>query len=371
MQNRIEVFRPSLDVEEYAAIAAVLASGWLGGGARVREFERAWAGHVGVPAEHLTALTSATEALYQVCAWIAAHRRGTEIILPANAFIGAANAVRAAGLMPVLCDVDESTLNPTVQHIWTVATRDTAAVIVQHFGGVPSHQEFIGALCEENGWTLVEDCACAPASMFNGLPAGIQGDFGLWSFDAMKIITTGDGGMLYCRDEQAAMDIRRGTHLGQSVESGQASQAERWWEFTVDTPGRRAGMNDIAAAMGLAQLAKLPALVARRRAVWEQYQTQLAQITWLTLPPEPPPGVRSSYYCYWVQSDERDALAHHLRARGIYTTYRYWPVHRAYGWPANVPNAEWASAHTLLLPLHAELSAADVDTICVTLREWR
>ncbi len=368
--TRIEVFRPSIGPAEQAAAAGVLASGWIGAGPRVAEFERAFAAHVAVPAENVFALSCATEALFQVFEWIADRCAGNEVVLPANAFIGAANAVIAAGLKPVLCDVDARSLNPTVQHVSERLSERAVAVLVQHFGGAPGDQELIADLCRAEGVLLVEDAACAPASQFYGVPSGTAGDFGVWSFDAMKVLTCGDGGLLYCRDAGVAAELRRAARLGTSAASGQANGAERWWEFTASQAGRRAQMNDIAAAIGLAQLGRVQELVGKRQAAWEQYQRQLADLPWLTLPPEPPPGARSSYYTYWVQCEARDALARFLRARGIYTTYRYWPVHRAYGWPADAPNAEWAADHTLLLPLHAELSESDVAYVCEQVREF-
>lgn len=376
-QRQIEVFSPTIGEEEKAAVAAVLDSGWLGAGPKVAEFEQAWARHVGVPVENVVAVSCATEGLFQVMALVREMPGNKDVLMPGNVYIGAVNANQTeGGPLPLLCDIDPHSLNPTFETIADYfdmeALRQARSVVLQHFGGVPTDLDALAPHLYSRDVVLIEDCACAPASTVNGQAAGTFGDFGIWSFDAMKVMTCGDGGMVYCRDVGDAESIRRATRLGLDNLTGQGSgQAERWWEFKVQTPGRRAMMNDIGAALGLVQLEKLPQLVRRRKAVWQSYQAQLSGLPWLTLPPEPPPGVRSSYYCYWVQCERRDELARHLRERGIYTTYRYHSPALAYGWTVEtLPGVEYAQARTLLLPLHANLSGEDVDYICESVRDF-
>jgi len=358
----LDVFKPAIGQAEIDAAGAVLRSGWIGRGPKVAEFERAWAGHIGAPADKVVSTTCATEALFQLMAWLG--RKPGAVVMPANSYIGTANAALAAGLSVRLCDVDRGSLNPTLDDIRGALDGEVVAVVIQHYGGVPTDQEWIEALCQERGIPLIEDCACAPASMFYGLPSGSGSDFSVWSFDAMKVLAAGDGGMLYCRDAAAAEQIRRQTLLGQDSFSGQQSSSARWWEFNVRQPGRRAVMNDIEAAIGLVQLGRLHNLVAARQALHQVYVNRLSGPAWLTLPPEIPAGIRSSYYTFWVQLERRDELAGWLRERGIYTTYRYWPVHRAYGWAVDLPNTDWAAAHTLNLPLYPGLSADDQARVC-------
>lgn len=364
----IDVFKPAIGHAEINAVDAVLRSGWIGRGPRVAEFEQAWAAHIGAPAANVLSTSCATEALFQLMAWIG--RKPGAVVMPANSYIGTANAALAAGLSVRLCDVDSGSLNPTVADIRGQLDGEVVAVVIQHYGGVPTDQEWIQALCQERGVLLIEDCACAPASMFYGLPSGSGSDFAIWSFDAMKVLTAGDGGMLYCRDAAAAEQIRRQTLLGQDSFSGREASGARWWEFHVRQPGRRAVMNDIEAAIGLVQLGRLPELVAARQALWLEYWYQLRRFEWLSVPPEIQPGAHSSFYTVWVQLEHRDALASFLRERGIYTTYRYWPVHRAYGWKSRWPNADWAADHTLNLPLHPGLTLDDIGLICASIAEF-
>lgn len=371
----IELFRPFIGQAEADAAARVIASGWIGMGPQVAEFERAFAAHLGVPPAHVVAVSCATEGLYQICALIAEELgRAGSVVMPANTFIGAASAVlETPGLKLRLCDVVRDSLNPTPLQLTQAADSGAAAVLVQHFGGAARDLPLIARLCQIDGLYLIEDCACAVATRVEGRAAGTFGNFGVWSFDAMKILTCGDGGLVYCRDAEHAAKIRRATRLGQSSLSGRDATGERWWEFEATLPGRRAIMNDLQAAIGLVQLGKLPQMVAVRRLLWGQYHTRLADAPGLLgTAPCTPAGVESSCYTYWIYHAQRDALARHLRAQGVYTTYRYWPVHYAHGWQhQRYPNAEWAAAHMLMLPLHPGLTAADVARICDLILEFQ
>lgn len=376
----IQVFQPTLGPAEQDAAAAVLASGWIGFGPKVLEFERAWAAHIGVPVENVVSVSCATEGLFQVFAVVSEiHSRYSyssgEVIIPAISFIGIANAVLDTENLGVnLCDVDRHTLNPTVDDIRAAMDKSfpVRAVCIQHYGGVPSDLGPIADLCRERGVLLVEDCACAPLSFYDGQRAGTFGDFAVWSFDAMKIITASDGGMVYCKDAAVAEQIRKATRLGQDNQSGQSSSGPAWWNFTVQTPGRRATMNDLQAAVGLVQLRRLEELVDVRASRWHDYQVRLwghkdvESLGW----PDKKKELSSSFYSYWIQCDRRDELATFLREREIYSTMRYHPISRAYGWTSTTPNAEWAADHTLNLPLHANLTRSNIDYICDTIAEF-
>jgi aminotransferase len=300
---------------------------------------------------------------------------GDEVILPSISFVGAANAVMGAGARPVFCDVDPGTLNVTASTIEAVMTDRTRAFLPIHYGGLPCEMEPILELAARRRIAVIEDSACSVASKLRGKACGTMGDVGVWSFDAMKILVTGDGGMVYCRDLETARRAGQWLYLGVDGGSGFSNTAEtRWWEFDVHCPGRRSITNDIAAAIGLEQLKKLGTFVARRKTIHECYDTWLREFDWLKTPPPVPPDSESSYYLYWIRTGEgrRDRLARHLRDRGIYTTFRYYPLHRLplYGSTARLPQAEQAAEETLCLPIHQSLSDADLDRILDSLRSF-
>jgi dTDP-4-amino-4,6-dideoxygalactose transaminase len=361
----INVFEPALSQNEAAAAAEVMTGGWIGRGPKVAAFEAAWAAHIGVNPENVVSISTCTEGLFQAVELLGIGP-GDEVIIPSIHFIGAANAVIKAGARPVFCDVDSRTLNAGSKMIQDAVTRKTKAMIVLSYGGV-IHP--VDDLIEMPGKPkFIADCACSPATRVKGEAYGMLCDIAVWSFDAMKILSTGDGGMVYCQDPELAQRLRQNIYLGMDETSGLSSSKERWWEFEVTGPGRRAIMNDITAAIGLEQLKKLPRFVARRKEIWGMYNERLAGLDWLTLPPPVPDYVESSYYFYWVQLEKRDELARYLKERDVYVTFRYYPLHRVFKTGQKLPGADRAADRTLLLPLHQGLSSDEVEYICECVR---
>lgn len=364
----INVFQPTIGEEELSAVGAVLASGWIGRGPRTTAFEQDFATHLGVAPEQVVSISCCTEGLF-LSMDLLGIGAGDEVVLPSISFVGAANAVAACGARPVFCDVDPATLNPTADQVAAQLTPRTKAVILLHYGGYPGDVARIAQLCRSRGVALVEDAANAVASRADGRACGTFGDIGVWSFDAMKIVVTGDGGMLYLRDPELAARARSRTLLGMSQSSGftTASEGGRWWDFDVTSFSRRSITNDIAASIGTVQLRRLPEFLARRREVAARYDRELSSVDGLRLPPPLPGGQETSYYFYWVRMPAavRDAVARRLYERGVYTTFRYAPLHLipVYGSAQRLPGAERAAEETLCLPLHQALSDSDVDTV--------
>jgi len=285
----INLFQPALGTEELAAVGQVFDSNWVGKGALTDQFESKFADHIGVERALVQNVSSCTEGLFQSMALLDIGP-GDEVILPTISFVGAANAIVACGATPLFCDVDKRTLNPTARQIEEKITPKTKAVILLHYGGVPYQLEQICDLLKQFNIPLIEDSACSVASRVAGQACGTFGDIGIWSFDAMKILVTGDGGMIYCQNPELVQRAEELLFLGLQTESGFASQVStRWWEFEVSRPGRRATMNDITSAIGIEQLAKLPAFIARRQEI-HHYYDEMLKLDWLQLPPKIPVG---------------------------------------------------------------------------------
>lgn len=362
----LQLFRPTLGTAELRQIEESFSTGWIGRGRKVAEFEAAWAAHVGVKPEQVVAVNCATEGLFQICEMLALEASEESshdwAIIPSIHFIGAANAIRQHGAHLQICDVDPYTLNPTLAHIQEVYTPYTQAVVLLHYGGLAQELDSIRQWCDEKGITMIEDAACAPATVYKGKAAGTWGHFGVWSFDAMKIMSTGDGGMVYCENPDDVAELRQRIYLGMDEQSGYTSNKDRWWEFSVNHPGRRAIMNDIAAGIGLEQLKKLPKFIAHRRDLSIEYDERLAGLVRI------PPGGNGSHYFYWIQTPHRDALAVYLKEHGIYTSFRYYPLHWVFQTGQILPGAEQAANETLLLPLHQGMTVADVVMVCERVR---
>ena len=370
----INLFQPALGAEELAAVGRVFDSNWVGKGDVSAQFEQLFAAHVGVDPSQIQGVSCGTEGLFQSMSLLGIGP-GDEVVLPTISFVGAANAIASCGAKPVFCDVDLRTLNPTAQHIEARVTRRTKALIILHYGGVPCQMTEICALAKQFNLTLIEDSACSVASRYRGQVCGTIGDIGLWSFDAMKILVTGDGGMIYCAEPALAQRARELLFLGLQSESGHQNPAPtRWWEFELSHPGRRAIMNDISSAIGIQQLKKLPGFIDRRQRIHQHYDQALTY-DWLKTPPSIDAHMESSYYFYWIQLETslRDRLATHLRVDNIYTTFRYFPLHRTKFYRSAtpcLPGAETAAQTTLCLPIHQSLSEEDLSVILASISRF-
>jgi aminotransferase len=377
----INIFQPSLGSEELKRLEDVFASNWIGKGQQVLDFEREFAESLGADPRHFTSTTCCTEGLY-----LAPHLfdlgPGDEVIVPSISFVAVGSAVISCGAKPVFCDVDPRSLNVRSGDIEKRITPQTRAVYVTHYAGLPCEMDPILDLCGRHDIKVIEDAACTVRSFYKGKACGTLGDMGIWSFDAMKILCAGDGGMIYLRDRKILDAAKEALYLGlpnkqkSGMDSSEAGAAN-WWEFEVNRPARRAIMNNISGAIAMAQMEKLPDFLARRREIDRRYREELDDLEWLELPPPVPSDCTSSYYLFWVQTDHRDFLARFLKDNGVYTTYRYWPLHKvklfaeAAGKTPDLPGAEEASRRTLNIPLHQSLTDDDVTKIIKLVKKFR
>lgn len=370
----INVYQPSLGKEELDKIAEVFKSNWLGKGDLVREFEEQFAEHAEVDKKHFLSTNCCTEGLFSSMHLLDI-KPEDEVVVPTISFVGAANAVCANGSKLVLCDVDKRSLNARAEDIEKVITSRTKAILLLHYGGIPCEMDDIMALAEEKGIKVIEDCAAGVCSRYKGKALGTIGDMGMWSFDAMKILVCGDGAMLYFKDLEIRKKAEKWLYFGLETKSGyENSVAQKWWEFDISSFGHRAIMNDVSAAMALEQLKKLPVFMKKRRKVHEFYERELAQYEWIVRPLPIPDDWETSYYFYHIQitNGKRDEFAAYLRQNGIYTTYRYYPIHRVagYGVTGCFPNADYATDNTLCLPIHQSITNEDLDYIACKIKDF-
>lgn len=370
----INVYQPTLGKEELDALKDVFESNWLGKGKRVAEFEEKYASHLDVSKDLVLTTNCCSEGLFSSMHLLDI-QPGDEVIVPTISFIGAGNAVCAHGAKLVLCDVDPRTLNARAEDIEKVITPKSKAILLLHYGGIPCEMDEIMALAKKHNLKVIEDAAAGVCSRYKGKAIGTIGDMGMWSFDAMKILVSADGAMLYFNTPELRKKADRWLYFGLETKSGyENSVAQKWWEFDISSFGHRAIMNDVTAAMALEQLKKLPMYMEKRKHVSDFYYENLKQFSWLELPPVLPDYVETSYYFYHVQitNGKRDQFAKFLRENGIYTTYRYYPLHRVpgYGVTGEFPNADYAADHTLNLPIHQSISDQDLEYILEKVKEF-
>ena len=363
MAASIPLSRPWLGPEETAAVAEVLASGWLVQGPKVAAFEAALAERLGV--ERACAVANGTAAL-QLALLAAGIGPGDRVATASYSFVATANAVRACGAEPVFVDIDPASGNLSPAELERcLAGEPIAAVVVVHQVGMPADLPALAALARAAGVPLIEDAACALGSQWRDgdgrwRPVGDPGgDFVCFSFHPRKLITCGEGGAVICRDPEADRLLRQLRDHGR--EDGRCLR-----------PGFNQRMSDVHAAIALVQLGRLDDILADRRRAVDRYRAGLAGVPGLTLPVEPD-GARTNWQSLIVMVDgDRDALVAGLAAEGIAAQPGIGCAHRAEPYldsPAGALDAsEDACDRGLTLPLYPQIAGADIDRVCDSLR---
>jgi dTDP-4-amino-4,6-dideoxygalactose transaminase len=370
----IPLFKPNYGQLEIDAVRQVLESGWTGRGEKVSALEKSLANFLNVAQKNLTTTTCATEGIFAIFERIGLGP-GDEVLLPSISFVGMATAVRSFSAEIVWCDSDKYSLQMNIEDVYSKVTKKTRAIVINHYGGYQScDQEFIENL-QSKGIVIIEDAACAFGAVSESEPEnklGTLADFGIWSFDSMKLISMGDGGLIYAKSEEDINWIVKRNYFGlsENAKTGFGSvkiKKEKWWEFDVSFPGKRAILNDIAASIGLVQLDRIDYLLEKRRSIIDRYLQNFSGTTGISGILTQNSDVKSSPYLFWIQTKFRDELAQHLIKKEIYTSFRYYPLHLipyfSDGKRVELPGAEYAAKATLNLPLHPNLHDAEVDLI--------
>jgi len=360
--------RPDLGDEEFAAVRAVLESGWLTTGERVHEFEAAFAAAVG--AKHAVALNSGTAALHLALDAIGL-RAGDEVIIPAYTFTATAEVVLYFGATPVMVDVDAHTLNIDPHRVAEVVTARTKAIIPVHFGGLAADLDALRDIAEPRGIAIIDDAAHAFPSRYNGRFIGAVSDITCFSFYATKTITTGEGGMLCTDNDAYAARCRLMSLHGISHDAWKRYRAEGSWFYEVVAPGFKYNMTDIAAALGLAQLRRADAMRVRRQEIAERYNAAFAghdfelpafgdvrDHAWHLYPLRLPRGA------------DRAAFVDALRAREIGASVHFIPLHlhpfyrdRYSFTPDSFPVSTAEYEREVSIPIYSAMSDAEVDAV--------
>ncbi|MFJ4676397.1 MULTISPECIES: DegT/DnrJ/EryC1/StrS family aminotransferase [unclassified Kitasatospora] len=370
----IPVMIPWLGEEEAEAAAEAVRSGWVAQGPRVAAFEKAFAEHTGAP--HAVAVSNCTTALH--LAMIGAGvGPGDEVVVPSLSFIATANAVTYVGAVPVFADVDPATANLTPATVAPLLTARTRAVIAVDQGGVPVDLDPIRALVEPRGIAVVEDAACAAGSVYRGRPAGAGAAISAYSFHPRKLLTTGEGGMLTLQDGELAARLRRLREHGMSVSAADrhAGAGGAGVVETYDEIGFNHRMTDVQAAIGLVQLGKLPAMVARRRELADRYRESLGPELAARTVADPAHGT-ANFQSFWLllpeDAPDRGEVLTRLAADGVSARRGIMAAHleAPYKGTARVPlpATELITARSLILPLYHSLGHEQVQHVVSALK---
>jgi dTDP-4-amino-4,6-dideoxygalactose transaminase len=374
---------PDTGEEEIAEVSAAIRSGWVTTGPRAKRFEEDFAAFLGMPQLHCMAVNSATAGLHLALEALGVGP-GDEVITTSHTFTATAEVARYLGADIVLVDIDPATLCIDARQVEAAITPRTKAIIPVHYAGLAADMPALLTIARKHGLKVVEDAAHALPTTCGGRLVGTLGsDFTVFSFYANKTISTGEGGMVVTRDAVLAERVKVMRLHGISRDAFDRFRSTTpAWYYEVIAPGFKYNLTDIAAAMGLAQLAKLPRFVVRRQYLAARYREQLAELP-LLLPPEPPGGEVHAWHLYVIRLNDsavefcsRDALIQALSDRGIGTSVHYIPLHRQPYWrdryrltPNMFPHSEAAYQRMLSIPLFTAMSDADQDRVIAALRE--
>ncbi|MFJ1752057.1 DegT/DnrJ/EryC1/StrS family aminotransferase [Kitasatospora sp. NPDC088134] len=360
--STIPVMIPWLGEEEARAAADAVRSGWVAQGPRVAAFEQAFAESTGAP--HAVAVSNCTTALHLALIG-AGVGPGDEVVVPSLSFIATANAVTYVGAVPVFADVDPATANLTPDTVAPLLTDRTRAVIAVDQGGVPVDLDAIRTLVEPRGIAVVEDAACAAGSLYRGRPAGAGAAIAAYSFHPRKLLTTGEGGMITLQDGELAARLRRLREHGMSISAadrhagaGGAGVVETYDEIAFNYR-----MTDVQAAIGLVQLGKLPAMVARRRELADRYRELLGPELAARLVADPAHG-SSNFQSLWLllpeDAPDRGEVLGRLAADGVSARRGIMAAHLEAPYKgtarAPLPVTELITSRSLILPLYHSLT---------------
>jgi perosamine synthetase len=366
--------RPAITDVDREAVMRVLSGHILTHGPECKAFETEFGAFLGAGA-HCVSVSSCMAALH--LAYL--HFKlgpGDEVIAPACTHVATVHAIEWVGAKPILVDPDPATGNLTAAGIEAALTPRTRAVSLVHFVGIPCELDAIVALCQRRGLRLIEDCAIAIGARYKGKHVGLFGDVGTFSFYPVKHITTGEGGMFLSRHPEVAQQVARLRAFG--VDRTHSERAIPGM-YEVPSRGLNYRMSEMQAALGRTQTAKLPDLLAKRRANFDALKQGLAGA--VRVLDSQSPDAQNSHYCVVAVLEgklgtHRDAIIGELNAAGIGTSIYYpQPVPRMkyyrdkYGYDADAfPVATEISDCSIALPVGPHLGTAEMAVIAEAMK---
>ena len=382
--------RQHITADDEAAVLAALRSDWITQGPAVPRFEQALAARVG--ARHGVAVSNATAGLHIACLALGAGSGKTVWTSP-NSFVASSNCALYCGADVDFVDIDPATRNMSVSALAAKleqAERDgqlPAIVIPVHFAGLACDLAPMRALADRYGFKILEDASHAVGASYNGQPIGSRyADASVFSFHPVKIVTTGEGGMVTTPDAALARQLQLLRSHGITREPGemqQASASSGAWHYEQQSLGFNYRLTDIQAALGSSQLQRIQAFHAAREHLAGRYDQLLADLPLRRPARVPGPGAtaRSSWHLYVVEVvpgrrvADRATVFARLRAAGIGVNVHYEPIplqpyYRGLGFePGQFPAAEAYAAQALSIPLYPTLSDEQQDRVVAALTQ--
>lgn len=363
---------PHITQAEIDEVVDTLRNGWLTTGPKTKRFEYEFAQKVAAP--YAIAVNSATAAMHLALDAIGL-QPGDEVIVPVYTFTASAEVVCYFRARPILVDVDPVTCNLDPVRLESCITPRTRAIIVIHLAGLPAEMDAILTIARKHNLPVIEDAAHAFPAQYRGRMIGSIADFTAFSFYATKALATGEGGMLTTANAAYAEHASMMSLHGISHDAWKRYSAEGSWYYEVLRAGYKYNMTDIAAALGLHQLARSEWLLERRRTIAKRYTAAFSRLPELETPPDPP-HVRHAWHLYLLRlrldqlAISRDEFIRQLTRANIGTSVHFIPLHlhpfyrETYQLrPDDFPVALEAYQRTISLPIYPGMTDDDVEDV--------
>jgi len=351
----ISIAKPLIGEEEKQAVIKAMSSGMIACGPRTEKFEKNFAEFVGT--KHAIATTSGTTALH--LALLALNvSSGDEVIFPSFSFVATANSALFCNATPVFCDVNPKTFTMDTEKLESLITKKTKAIMPVHLYGQPADMDPILEIAQDHGLHVVGDAAQAHGAKYDGKMVGSFGDCECFSFYPTKNMTTGEGGMITTNDDELVERLN-------SIRNHGREQTK--WGYEHSRIGYNYRMTDIAAAIGIEQLKKLPKFNQKRRKNAKFFNEKLNDIKGIDIP-YVLPNVDHVYHQYTIKCKDREAIIQKLKDNEVgFGIYYPKPMHffehlKKYG-HTDLKISEKLADEVLSLPVHPALSHKDLEII--------
>jgi perosamine synthetase len=360
----VVLFHPHVPRNASRMVTEVLNTRWIGQGPKVDQFELEFK-HKFRQQGPCIAVGSGTDALH-IAYLMAGIGPGDEVLCPLFTCTATNLPLLYIGAKPVFVDVNPLTLNMSVTDLRDKINSRTKAIVVVHYGGLPCDMEEIRIVADDWGIPVIEDAAHALGAAFDGIPVGNLSEFTMYSFQAIKHMTTGDGGMLTFKDASLEPLAKRLRWFGINREDKQKGV----WENDIHEVGYKYQMTDISAAIGLAGLQGIDEVLYHRRFLYKQYLNELKTVSGIRIVDDYSPRKFHAAWLFTIIAEDRLNLQLKLREHGIESGQTHYRNDRysVFGSQGEFPRMDSIDDNYLILPLHTKMDEKDVSRICEVIR---
>ena len=363
--DNIVLFHPHIPEKAFELVQDTLKTRWIGQGPKVDEFELQFQGKF-CQDRNAVAVGSGTDALH-LSYILAGIKEGDEVIAPVFTCTATNIPLLYEKAVIKFADVQPGTLNIDPKSVKQLVNEKTKAIVCVHYGGLPCDMEELGEIAAAWGIPIIEDAAHALGASYRGVPIGAISDFTMFSFQAIKHITTGDGGMLVLKDENLRGKADRIRWFGIDRTAKQMG----YWENDICEIGYKYQMNDIAASIGLAGLEDFDKILALRKGLFNKYSELLSGVPGVQLVGTQYSDREHAAWLCTILVENRYELQKKLRENSIESNQVHYRNDRYTifgGRRQDLPNMDDVEDKYLVLPLHTKMDSGHVERICSVLR---